>query len=355
MDLGSQIDLLSLFGRFGREQRISLRDPKTTELFLSSIEASMARALQNEALLHGQRTQNMFEALIVSLGEYKLLKVEDTGRVHPEGRYTAPDFRLVLRDGRQWLVEVKNVYSADPFSQRLVLRKTDVDKLSAYAEATDCPLKFAVYWARWRTWALVHAADLVPSGAKVTIEMLEALRLSQLCEVGDRDIGTKPPLTLRLIADRTKERSITSDGEVIYTIADAKLFCAGNEIKNPVELELAWTFMQFGDWAVSEPVAIIGAGNLPDAVEFEWSPRERPNAGEHFEMIGRLSLMFSRYYAERTLGPDGLDQTEADLVPNWFRPLLDPRRTSEALPIWSFAVQPAGRKSPQGDTRKGGR
>jgi hypothetical protein len=43
----------------------------------------------------------MFEALVVSLGQYKLLAKEDTGRVHPEGRFTAPDFRIVLENGTQ--------------------------------------------------------------------------------------------------------------------------------------------------------------------------------------------------------------------------------------------------------------
>ncbi|MBY3026666.1 hypothetical protein [Rhizobium leguminosarum] len=107
MAIGSQIDVLSLFGRFSREQRISLHDPKASELFLDSIRTSVEDALQNEALQHGQRTQNMFEALIVSLGAYKLLKTEDTGIVHPEGQFTSPDFRLILTDGTQWLIDVK--------------------------------------------------------------------------------------------------------------------------------------------------------------------------------------------------------------------------------------------------------
>ncbi|MGO7821247.1 hypothetical protein ACC684_28765 [Rhizobium ruizarguesonis] len=342
MAIGSQIDVLSLFGRFTREQRISLRDPKASELFLSSIETSVADALKNGALQHGQRTQNMFEALIVSLGAYKLLKTEDTGIVHPEGDFTAPDFRLVLMDGTQWLIDVKNVFLAAPATQRLVLRKVDVDKLTAYAEVTGCPLKIAVYWARWRFWSLIDAADLAPiSDKKLSIDMLASMQFSQLGRVGDRLIGTKPPLTLRLIADTTKERSIAPNGEVVYTIAAAKLLCNGNEIVDSVERNLAFTFMQYGDWEVSDPLPILDPELLLEAVELEWTPRERANPDEHFEMIGTLSSMFSRYYAERTIGPDGITQTEADLVPNWFKPLLDKGHKSDALPLWRFAVQPS--------------
>ncbi|MBY5453951.1 hypothetical protein HFO91_30700 [Rhizobium leguminosarum] len=344
MAIGSQIDVLSLFGRFSREHRISLHDPKASELFLASISTSIADALQNEALQHGQRTQNMFEALIVSLGAYRLLKTEDTGTVHPEGSFTAPDFRLVLNDGTQWLIDVKNVFLAAPETQRLVLRKVDVDKLAAYAEVTGCPLKIAIYWARWGVWSLVDAADLAPiNDKKLSIDMLASLQLSQIGRVGDRLIGTKAPLTLRLIADTSKERSIAPNGEVAYTIAAVKMLCAGNEINKPLERDLAWTFMQYGDWRVSEPIAILESENLLEAVEFEWTPREQANDGESFEMIGTLSSIFSRYYAERTVGPDGLTQTEADLVPDWFKPLLDTSYKSDALALWRFETQP-GRK-----------
>jgi hypothetical protein len=67
------IDLLTTFARFGREQRISLRDLKFAESFIHRVNETLTTALDNDALLHGQRTQNMFEALVVSLGHYKLL------------------------------------------------------------------------------------------------------------------------------------------------------------------------------------------------------------------------------------------------------------------------------------------
>jgi hypothetical protein len=332
------IDLLSLFGQFGREQRLSLRDPEAQIQFLESVKASMKDALENDALLHGQRTQNMFEALAVSLGEYKLLKLEDAGRVHPKGDYTAPDFRMVLADGRQWLIEVKNVYDRDPTRQRLQLRKVDVDKLAAYARAVGCPLKFALYWARWRIWTLVNADDFDPVGTKLVIDMLKAAVVSDLGEIGDRTIGTTPPLTLRLTVDPTKDRSIAEGGEAKFTIGDAKLLCGGKEITNPTEQAIAYMFMQYGDWEGGEPIAIISDDELA-AIDFKWTPRERSNEGENFEMIGRLSTMFARYFAEQTIGSDGLVQTEADMVPGWFRPLIDPAHKSDALPLWRFIIQ----------------
>lgn len=61
MAIGSQIYVLSLFGCFSREQRISLHDPKASELFLASVRTSVEDAVQNEVLQHGQRTLTVWK------------------------------------------------------------------------------------------------------------------------------------------------------------------------------------------------------------------------------------------------------------------------------------------------------
>jgi hypothetical protein len=193
---GPPIDLLALFGRFGREQRISLRDPRAAEKFIASVREGVNAALGADTLLYGQRTENMFEALVVGLGHYKLLAKEDAGRVHPEGKFTAPDFRIVLGDGVQWLIEVKNVFDVDPGRQRFRVRPEDMARLSDYARAMGVPLKLALYWARWRIWTLLDSSDLKESDGRLGIDMFDAVRLSELARVGDRSIGTTPPLKL---------------------------------------------------------------------------------------------------------------------------------------------------------------
>ncbi|MCW1990976.1 UNVERIFIED_ORG: hypothetical protein M2425_002428 [Bradyrhizobium japonicum] len=309
------IDLLATFARFGREQRMSLRDPNFAETFTGIAKERLAEALDNDILLHGQRTENMFEALIVSLGHYKLLKREDIGVVHPEGAYTAPDFRVHLHGGAKWLIEVKNVYDADPGRQRFRIRQQDFDHLKSYASAMDCPLKFALYWARWRTWMLIDADDLVPIDGKLGIDMFKAAPLNEMARLGDRMIGTKPPLKLRLFADKTKPRSLSADGEAALTVSHAAVFCGDTEITDQVERNIAWILMEFGDWECGDPGAAMNGDELR-AVEFQWTPRERINEPEEFDMIGTLSSMFSRYYATKTLGrrcPNG-SRADAGLV-----------------------------------------
>lgn len=122
-------------------------------------------------------------------------------------------------------------------------------------------------------------------------------------------------------------------------IGDVAALSGDNEITDPVEQSIAWIFMQYGEWECSEPHALL-SGNDLEAIEFVWTPRERPNEGQDFEMIGTLSSMFSRYYAGQTIGEQGVIQTEADLIPGWFAPLVDTQYKSKALPLWRFVLAP---------------
>jgi hypothetical protein len=59
--------------------------------------------------------------------------------------------------------------------------------------------------------------------------------------------------------------------------------------------------MEFSDWDCGDPQVAKGDGEEVRAIEFQWTPRERPIEPEEFGMIGTLSSMFSRYYATQTL------------------------------------------------------
>lgn len=67
-------DLLAEFGKFGLEHQMSLRDPATISAFIGDVRERVEGALGDSPLVYGQRTEAMFEALLVSLGEFELLK-----------------------------------------------------------------------------------------------------------------------------------------------------------------------------------------------------------------------------------------------------------------------------------------
>lgn len=331
-------DLLAPLAAFGAERRISLQDPDFKAAFAGYVSSGVERALADARLLHGHRVEAMFEALIVALGEYRLLKPEDGGRVHPAGKFRLPDFRLVTKDGEQWLIEVKNVYEDDPFVQRrrLMYREYRL-ALEAYAEATGAKLKLAVYWARWSIWTLVSPERLALAGGDLVLDMNEAMTANELWRLGDRFIGTRPPLRLRFLADPERTSPIAADGTVQITFGGAQMLSEDCVIEDPAEKEIAGIFMEHGGWECEGPDAIVN-GNRLTAIEFRWAPPERTKQG--FESIGPLSRMFASAYAHQTLKDGDIVQIRAPLRPGWFGPLLDADYESKALPLWRFALQP---------------
>jgi hypothetical protein len=339
MSVKPPFDLLALFARFGREQKVSLRDPQSLETFLAVAKDALGSAVNIDTLMQGQRTENMFAAMVLSLGQYELLNREDSGATHPSDQFQAPDFRVVLNDDAQWLVEVKNFYDAEPGQQVFTVKEDYLQRLQRYADAMQCPLKLAIYWARWRFWSLLDPNDLQPQNGKRTIAMPEAMRLSQMAALGDRTIGTTPPLKLRLNVDTSKPRHVEADGQVRFTIADGALYSGEKRITDPAEQKIAWMLVELGEWECGDPTAHISAGQL-DAIEFEWTPEEQLNPGEKFELIGTLSTMFAPHYGARTLDQQKVVQTEIDMVPDWFMPLVAADPKSMSLPLWRFVLQP---------------
>lgn len=71
---------------------------------------------------------------------------------------------------------------------------------------------------------------------------------SELSRLGDMMIGTRPPLKLLPTADPEKTSLVTSDGTVEFNIARAQLYCGDDEILDSIEQQIAWIFMQYGQW-----------------------------------------------------------------------------------------------------------
>ena len=188
-------DLLAELARFGLAHRISLKDPKAIPAFSTFVEDAVNRALSHPTLLYGHRTEAMFESMLVSLGGYSLLKAEDNGNVYPSEKYLAPDFRVVLPEGTQWLIEVKNAYIEDPLRQeRQFMASNYREKLERYASTTGAQLKLAVYWARWGIWTLVSPERFADAAGNVSVDMQTGMMENELVYLGDRMIGTNPPL-----------------------------------------------------------------------------------------------------------------------------------------------------------------
>lgn len=335
---GKPFDLLGEFGKFGGEHRISLNDPETVTKFSCFVSDAVSDALSDQALVHGLRVEAMFEALLLSLGGFSLLKPEDNGRVFPDEHYRVPDFRVVLPDGAQWLIEVKNAYIKDPRGQkRRFMTRTYWEKLKKYASATGGQLKLAIYWARWRVWTLVSPERFVDLDGNITLDLGTAMTENELVYLGDQVVGTVPPLRIRLEADPGTSETVAADGTVNFTISAMRIYVGEEEILDPTERGIVWMFMQYGEWTETGPVADLDGDRLL-AVEFRWDPEENANQG--FATIGTLSRIFCRYYSDQTLKDQEVVQLYAPPRPGWFAPLAASKYEKKTLPLWQFNLYP---------------
>ena len=303
------------------------------EEFASHAQDSLARSLEDKAFLHGLRVEKMFEVLVVSLDNFRLFKTEDVGEVHGEDLSRAPDFRLVLKDGEQLLIEVKNVYVENPSKQRKHFSPEYIKSLLDYSDLMKCSLKVAIFWARWGFWTLVDVKTFQLPDGSVDIKMPDAMKANEMSKLGDIMVGTKAPLRLVLKADLNKPRILHPNDKTEFTIGGVSLFSEEVELDDPIEQQIVWMMMNYGSWEMNGPYPIMNGDSL-EGIELIFAPQSLTNQG--FEMVGYLSTFFSRYYSEITIKNAEVVQLEGDPVPEWFRPIQKFDHKSAKLPLWNF-------------------
>lgn len=67
-------DLLASLATFARDQNIGLNDPALVDRFLADAGVRLKVALADPTLLHGSRVERLFEATVLSLGQFQLLR-----------------------------------------------------------------------------------------------------------------------------------------------------------------------------------------------------------------------------------------------------------------------------------------
>lgn len=331
-------DLLGSVAVFARSNGIALNDPTLVDRFLADAGPRLREALADPTLIHGSRVERLFEATVLSLGGFKLLKTEDVGRVHAAETLRAPDFRIVLDDGEQWLVEVKNVRSKEPSKQELRMSQKYLSSLQSYADAVGTPLKVAVYWSLWRVWSVISPERFRTRSGALRVSMQEAVVASEFARLGEVMIMTKPPLRLVLGASTDMPRSISDEGLANFIIASAKIFSRDVELTDPKDRKLAQVFLLHGEWVVEGPFALMDRGQVA-GVEFVANPVEPTNQG--WEGVGMGSRIFSSFYADQTVDGDQVIQLDGEPAPDWFVPLKSWDFKNSKLPLLLGRVQPS--------------
>src|SRR5437868_5488053 len=95
-----------VFQAFAASVDVNLHDQEAVDTFKDGVAASIQQSLGNPKFLYGQHVQAMFQGVVIALGQAQMIKEEDVGGGWYDGNeLSIPDYRIVLRDGAQLLVE----------------------------------------------------------------------------------------------------------------------------------------------------------------------------------------------------------------------------------------------------------
>lgn len=333
-----KFDVIGLFNRMGITEGYSLHDEASERQFVDGVAESLKQSKANPMLVHGLHVQSMFGYVAACLGKCAAVKEEDAGELYVEDTdVRPPDYRIVLDNGDEWFVEVKNCHEQGPTAQ-YTAKDTYVRALTNYAGLFNRPLQLAIYWSRWNVWTLIPVDRLNVYGDRHSITMQQAVKISEMRMLGDLMIGTTPPLMLRLSPDPNELPSIDETGQAEFRIGNADFYCGGIRIEDKFEQRLAFYFTMFGDWPVGEPEARIENGELL-SIDFVSAP-EQTIPGQGFELLGSLSGAISRYYSYLTVSDQGVARLTPSQEPESLEVLVPLDYRGKHLPLWRFNMQP---------------
>jgi len=333
-----KFDVIGLFNAMGIREGYSLLDEASIGQFCNKIAEAIRQSKANPRLVHGLRVESMFGYVAACLGKCAAVKQEDAGELYVEDTdVQPPDYRIVLDNGDEWFVEVKNCHEMDVTAQ-YTRKDTYLRALTNYADLFNTPLQLAIYWSRWNVWTLIPVGGLNAHGDRHSVSMQQAVKISEMSMLGDCMIGTTPPLMFRLKTDPNEPRSIDDAGKVIFTIGDVQFYCGDMRIEDEFERSLAFYFMMFGDWPVGEPEARIENGELL-SIDFVTAP-EHATPRQGFEFLGSLSGAISRYYSCLTVSDQGVERLTPSVEPGALGVLIPANYEGKHLPLWRFSLQP---------------
>lgn len=298
-----KFEVLSLFNAIGQKKSLKINDKNSEKVFLESVSTSFTKSRNVPIILHGRRVEAMFAYVAASLGRCIFIKQEDAGEIcATDLNIQPPDYRVVLEDGTELFIEVKNCHKNRRGSYEYYIKASDLKSLQSYAALFQKALKISIYWSEWGIWTLLSPSELKVHGGLHSITLGDATKVNEMVMIGDMHVGTTPPLSLRFVTDANQPRTIDDRGIVEFTIGSVELSCGGNVIQDEEEERLAFYLMLYGNWPFSEPRAIIENNELL-AIEFLASPVEE-DLSQEFSLIGPISTMIARRYNKLT-APEG--------------------------------------------------
>lgn len=332
-----KFEVIDLFTAMGREHGYKLNVLGHVDDFISRIGRSIKTSQCNQSLVYGKRVESLFAYVAGALGECRLIKQEDSGEIFSiEDSIQVPDYRLILNDGSQYFIEVKNCHFPN-IKSSYSIKKEYLEKLERYAMLHGLPLLFAIYFSCQNKWFLLRKESFLERRSKYMTDFINAMAKNEMALLGDYTIGTEPPLSLELLADRSKEVVVSESYEVGFTIGDLKIYSSDREITDYLEKSIAFYLIRFGDWSESSAEALNSDNGLL-GVRFTYFPK-LPQEEQNFSFIGALSSMISAAYSEQTIYERSVIALDTKLDPSVFTIKIPTDYKGKALPLWFFIMR----------------
>ncbi len=335
----TKLDVLGLLDAVGHSFNYHIGNEQSNAQFLELIGQSL-EDIKSPTVLYGQRTEAMFAYVAASLGKTKLVKQEDDGTIFcSDPSVKIPDYRVVLQDGAQFLVEVKNVhrYMGKGYS----VPCDYMEHLLYYSQLLNTPLYFALYWPTWGLWMLIAPEDFIKEGNKYHIPLETMWKRNRMSMLGDALIATTPPLAIRFYTDKSKSRTVQQNGVVYFTIGAVELICNHRTITDDNEKKVAFSLMLFGGWSESTRAVFDAPDSQElDFIEFSYSPETHDEEPSIPPLVGAVSTIISRQYNSLTTENGEIHRLTPNVAPGFLGFILPESYKSNDLPLWIFHQQP---------------
>lgn len=332
-----KFDVLELFSAMATTNGYKINDLHSVEEFISCVKSSIKKSAISDITKFGKRIESLFAYVAGGLGEVKLLKQEDVGNIYYVGdEIIPPDYKAILTDGNQILIEVKNFYSKD-IKKEYKLEKKYYAKLQRYSDMHNIPLKIAIYFTIMNQWVLLPIAAFNDNSNSYTIDFATAFANSEMALLGDRMIGTTPNLEIHLLTNKNEAKAVNTSGIVDFTIRQTKFFCGKQEVIDATEQRIIFDFIRYGRWIEEASETIMEDGKFL-GIKFVYVPVEPK--GDDFEILGLLSEMISNKFKELTIRGGEVEALDLGINPKDFQILIPDNYDSKVLPLWQFTIMP---------------
>lgn len=333
-----KFDVIDLYNIIGREKKLKLNNTDDKNKFLQLISNSLDNNF-SDTLLYGKHIETMFSYIAAFLGKCKFIKKEDNGDIFSSTDVLIPDYRIVLNDNSQILIEVKNFYQKSSTNNYKISKK-NFDKLLAYSNLMKTNLMFAIYWAKWKTWTLVDPKIFSIENNNMTLSFKEAIINNEMGLLGDYMIATQPPLSVRIYADSKQNNTIINEngGETEFVIKQLKFYSNNNLISDKIEKNIIFNLILFGSWHETNEIIFEKNSNIVKYIEFKYYPEEYSN-NQPYAIVSSISDIITKQYFFKTfdngkiesLAPNDPSVTLGLNIPNQYK--------KKTLPLWFFYIK----------------